>query len=291
MADRGGNRRGSRSFTAVVSERALHGPGGAWRLRGSLDRPATYRILGFVLFAGAWQLFANASGSLLIAPFTETMGAVVTLSTDPRLWNAFAISLQAMVIGFAIALVLGVPTGLALGRFRLAEAYTNVYLNILLVIPMSMLIPLLIMSLGIGLTSRVTLVVIAATIVIVINCRAGMRQVDPAVVEMARSFGASELRLWRRVLIPGSLPAVMTGVRLGLSRSVEAMVLVELLMVAVGLGNLLLIFRGQFDPASLYATVVYIVSLGLILITTLRWLERRATPWSRPAGPSPRIRA
>lgn len=274
-----------------MSEPGVHRPSGLRRIMSLLDRSATYRVLGFMVFAGAWQLFADASGSLLVAPFTETMGAVLVLSADPRLWNAFAISLQAMVIGFSISLVLGVPTGLALGRFRLAEAYTNVYLNILLVIPMSMLIPLLIMSLGIGLTSRVTLVVIAATIVIVINCRAGMRQVDPAVVEMARSFGASELRLWRRVLIPGSLPAVMTGVRLGLSRSVEAMVLVELLMVAVGLGNLLLIFRGRFDAASLYATVVYIVALGLILITTLRWLERRATPWAPPAGASPRVRA
>lgn len=257
----------------------------------SADRPATYRLLGFAAFAIAWQAFASASGSLLIAPFIETLGAAVTLSTDPRLWGAFAISLQAMVIGFAVALATGIPLGLALGRFRRAEAYTNVYLNILLVIPMSMLIPLLIMSLGIGLASRVTLVVIAATIVIVINCRAGMRQVDPAVVDMARSFGASELKLWRRILIPGSLPAIMTGVRLGLSRSVEAMVLVELLMVAVGLGNLLLIFRGQFDAASLYATVLYIVALGLVLITALRWIERRATPWARPAGVSPRSRA
>lgn len=256
-----------------------------------LDRPATYRILGFALFAGAWQLFAGASGSLLIAPFTETITSAVVLSTDPRLWTAFGVSLQAMVIGFAIALVVGIPVGLTLGRFRRAEAYTNVYLNILLVIPMSMLIPLLIMSLGIGLTSRVTLVVISATIVIVINCRAGMRQVDPAIVDMARSFGASELRLWRRIFIPGSLPALMTGVRLGLSRSVEAMILVELLMVAVGLGNLLLIFRGQFDAASLYATVLYIVLLGLVLITTLRWLERRATPWAPPSGASPRARA
>jgi NitT/TauT family transport system permease protein len=255
-----------------------------------VDRPPTYRLLGLLIFALAWQGFASASGSLLIAPFTETLGAAVVLSTDPRLWNAFAISLQAMVIGFAIALAVGIPMGLALGRFRRAEAYTNVYLNILLVIPMSMLIPLLIMSVGIGLASRVTLVVIAATIVIVINCRAGMRQVDPSVVDMARSFGASELKLWRRVLIPGALPAIMTGVRLGLSRSVEAMVLVELLMVAVGLGNLLLIFRGQFDAASLYATVLYIVALGLVLITTLRWVERRATPWARTAGLSPRSR-
>lgn len=256
-----------------------------------IDRPATYRLLGLLIFALAWQAFAGASNSLLVAPFTETLGAAARLSTDPRLWGAFAISLQAMVIGFAIALAIGVPTGLALGRFRRAEAYTNVYLNILLVIPMSMLIPLLIMSLGIGLASRVTLVLIAASIVIIINCRAGMRQVDPAVVDMARSFGASELKLWRRILIPGSLPAIMTGVRLGLSRSVEAMVLVELLMVAVGLGNLLLIFRGQFDSASLYATVLYIVALGLVLINALRWIERRATPWARPTGVSARSRA
>jgi len=172
-----------------------------------------------------------------------------------------------------------------MGRFRVAERAVDVYLNILLVTPMAALIPILLMSpLGLSLASRVVLVVMFSIVMVVVNSRAGVRQVDPSLIEMARSFGASERQIWWRILLPGSLPAVMTGVRIGLGRAVTGMVIVELLMVAVGIGGLILEYRGFFKADLLYGTVVIVVLEALALITVARWLERRVTPWARHSG-------
>jgi NitT/TauT family transport system permease protein len=103
--------------------------------------------------------------------------------------------------------------------------------------------------------------------------------VDPSVIEMARCFGASELQIWRRVLLPGSVPAVMAGVRIGLGRAVTGMVIVELLLIAVGIGNLVQRYEARMMGDYLYALVIVIVAEALLLIQAARWLERKVAPW------------
>jgi NitT/TauT family transport system permease protein len=231
--------------------------------------------------AALWQTYATIADSLLIPTFTETVVGIGQLAVDPEIYEAFLISNQALVIGFALAVGLGIPLGLAAARFRGVEGFVDPYLNILLVTPMAALIPLLLMSLGIGLASRVLLVVVFAIPVVVVNSRAGVRQVDAGLIEMATSYGATERQIWRRILLPGSMPAVMAGVRLGLGRAVTGMVIVELLMVAVGIGGLITEFRGAFEPGLLYGVVVLVVAEALILVTIVRWIEHRLAPWAR----------
>ena len=97
---------------------------------------------------------------------------------------------------------------------------------------------------------------------------------------MARSFGASERQLWRTVVLPGALPAVVTGLRLGLGRAFTGMIAVELLLVAVGVGRLILDFQGVFDAGAVYAIVLLLVAEAVLLLRGLTWLERRLTPWA-----------
>jgi ABC-type nitrate/sulfonate/bicarbonate transport system permease component len=253
-------------------------PARLWRAVVNSDN--TYRLLTLLVIAVAWQLLAINAGGLLIPSFTDTVVALVELLFDPVLWQALLISNQAMVIGFAISVVIGIPLGLAMGRFRAAEQFSDVYLNILLVTPISTLIPLLVMSVGIGLAARIILVVFFTFIMIIVNSRAGVRQVDPSLIEMGRSFGASERQLWQRIILPGAMPAVMAGIRIGLSRAVQGMVIVELLMVSVGVGGLILRYRGFFQADRLYAVIVVIVIEALILIALARWVERRVVPWA-----------
>jgi NitT/TauT family transport system permease protein len=228
-----------------------------------------------------WQVYASNIESLLIPTFTETLQGTVELVLTPAIWNAFWLSNQALIIGFGIGVVLGIVLGLAAARFRNIEGFIDPYLNILLVMPMAALIPLMIMSIGIGLTSRVLIVFLFTIPVIIVNTRAGVRQVEANLIEMATSYGASERQIWRKVLLPGALPAVMTGVRLGLGRGITGMVVVELLFVAVGIGNLILEFRGQFEPGLLYGVVILVVVEALVLITIVRNIEQRLAPWAR----------
>ncbi|MWA09323.1 ABC transporter permease [Streptomyces sp. BA2] len=249
--------------------------------RRVLDANWPYQLLTFVVFATAWELYARERGGLLLPGFAETVLATAGLLTDAELWHALYVSNQALVLGFALALAVGVPAGIVLGRFRLLERYTDVYLNILLVTPMAAIIPLLVMSVGVGLTSRVLLVTVFSVVMVVVNCRAGVRQVDPSLIEMARSFGAGERQIWTRILLPGALPAVMTGVRLGIGRAVTGMVIVELLMVSDGLGGLILKYRGLLKAPQLYGSVLIILAEALLLISLAGWGERELTRWAR----------
>jgi NitT/TauT family transport system permease protein len=250
------------------------------RWKRYLDSDRTYQALTFLVFAGVWQLYGTFWGGLLIPTFTETAAAFVELVGTAEFWNAFWVSNQALALGFACSVAIGVPVGVLLGRYRLLERLTDVYLNILLVTPMAAIIPLLIMSVGFGLLSRVILVALFAVVMVIVNVRTGVRQVDPGLIQMAKSFGASERELWRDVLIPGALPSIMTGIRLGLGRAVTGMVIVELLMVSLALGGLILQFRGMFNAAALYAVIAAILIESLVLIAIAGWLERRIAPWA-----------
>jgi NitT/TauT family transport system permease protein len=241
----------------------------------------TYRLITLVIIATIWEVLASRAKLLLVPTFTSTLRGVVQLIGDPKVWNAFLISNQSLLFGFAVAIVLGIPLGLAAARYRRVEGFVDPYLSIMLVTPMAALIPILIMALGImSLVARIFLVVVFAIPVVIVNSRAGVRQVDPGLIEMATSYGAGERVIWRKILLPGALPAIMTGVRLGLGRAVTGMVIIELLMVAVGIGGLILNYQGRFEAGLLYGVIVLVVLEALILVSVVRIIERRVAPWT-----------
>jgi NitT/TauT family transport system permease protein len=256
-------------------------------LRRVLDSSILYRLIALAIFASIWEWYATTHQSILVPTFGATMLALPQLLASPELWDRMLVSNQALVLGFALALAIGIPTGLLIGRFRPIEQFANLYINILLVLPMAAILPIVMMAVGIrdgALLARVILVFLFAFVMLIVNSRAGVRQVDPSVIEMSRCFGASELQIWRRVLIPGSIPAVMAGVRIGLGRAVLGMVIVELLLIAVGLGNLVQRFEARMQGDMLYALVIIIVAEALLLIQAARWLERKVAPWRQLAA-------
>ena len=242
--------------------------------------PWTYRLIVLAVFAVVWELYATNARSLIIPTFSETIIRTVQLLFDGGVWKAFIDSNQALALGFFFSVVFGLPLGLAAARFERLEKFLDPYINIMLVTPTAGLIPILLMALGFTLASRVVLVVVFAIPMLIVNARAGVRQVDPSLIEMSTSFMANERTIWRKVLLPGALPAIMTGVRLAVGRAITGMVIVELLMFAVGIGNLIIDARGDFDGPTLYGVVILIVVESLILISVARWLERRVAPWA-----------
>jgi ABC-type nitrate/sulfonate/bicarbonate transport system permease component len=270
--------------SVASSPSALRGGGLAGRPRSFsrrvVDAPWLYRLASIGVVGLLWQLGATAADSLFIPTFTSTVASTVELLVSPPVWEAFRRSNEALAIGFVASVVVGIPLGFGMARLRGMEPLVDPYLTILLVVPMAAIIPLLIMSLGIGMASRVVLIFLFAFPILVVNARAGVRQVDQTLIEMATSYGANERAIWRRVLLPGSLPPIMAGIRLGLGRAVTAMVIVELLLVPEGIGGLIHEFRARFQAADLYAVVVLVVIEALILITLARVLERRIAPWA-----------
>jgi NitT/TauT family transport system permease protein len=240
------------------------------------------RLGSLAVFAAAWELFARLQGdqgTLLLPTFSRTILAFVDLMRGPLL-GALWVSNQAMLGGFALSVAVGIPLGLLLGRTRSLERFVDVYLSIFLVVPIAALIPLFIMALGLGTTTRIIIVFVFAVPLVVVNTRAGIRKIDPTLVEMAKAFGASELQLWRRVLIPGAVPGMFTGLRLGLGHALTGMVVVELLLVAVGIGALILLFQGKFQADYLFAATLAVLLEAIILMALLRRVEARLSLWT-----------
>jgi ABC-type nitrate/sulfonate/bicarbonate transport system permease component len=240
---------------------------------------SSIRLGSLMVFALGWEWAARRMDSLLIPGFFATMKALSGLLISPILWNALWVSNQAMLLGFALGAVIGVPLGLLMWRWPPAGKFIDPYLSILLVIPMAALIPIIIMAAGLGMASRVLIVFAFAVVVITVNTRAGLRALDPTWIEMARSFGATEAQMWRKILLRGALPAILTGLRLGLARSISGMLMVELVLLALGIGRLILDFQATFESAKLYAIVLVIIAEAVLLMQGCKWLERRATPW------------
>jgi NitT/TauT family transport system permease protein len=246
----------------------------------SLRTRVVWGLGSAIALALAWEAVARRSDSLLLPSATEMLAALARLVTRRELWEALWLSNQSLLVGFPASFVAGVAAGLALARWPAVDRWLAVYLDILLVVPKSAIMPLVVIALGFGLTARALVVFTFAFPIIVVTVRAGVRQVDRRLLAMARAFCASEVQIWRRILVPGALPAVMTAVRLGLARSVAGMVSVELLLVAVGVGQLILTFRADFDAASLYAAILLVVAEAVLLIRAAGALERRFGGWS-----------
>jgi NitT/TauT family transport system permease protein len=236
----------------------------------------------FIVSGIVWQLATMHSESLVIPTFTETMASLYRLVfIRGDLWMALYQSDQALVLGYLISVAIGLPFGLAMARANWLENIAEPYTHMLLAMPTAPLIPLIMMALGLGLASRVTIVVLFTFIYITINTRAGVRNVDSSLIEMAKSFGANEAQIWQRILIPGAVPAILTGLRIGLGRAINGMVAAELLLVASGIGNLLLEFRAAFEGGLLFATVFVVALQAVVLLAFMRMFEQRLAPGLR----------
>jgi ABC-type nitrate/sulfonate/bicarbonate transport system permease component len=254
-------------------------PGYAGSGRSLWDRPWFLRSLTLVVFAGAWEITARVIGGLSMPTFADTVVAGGELLLSSELWQAVYVSNQALVIGFSLAILTGIPLGILMGRSQILGRIGDPYLSIALVMPMAGISPLLMVTVGIGLTARVILVYAFSVVVIILHARVGIQQLDQSMVQMARVFGAGERKLWARVYLPGATPAIMTGMRVAVGRAVTGMIVAELILVSVGLGGLILRLRAMYESAALYATVVVVVAEALLLIQLARMVESRLVPW------------
>ncbi len=237
------------------------------------------RLASLAGFAAIWETAGRWRENLLLPTFTATVDALVTLIGDRAFWEAVALSNLALVIGFTAAAILGVTMGLAIGSSVRVEAYADPWLDVLLILPLAALAPIFIMVFGVGLQSRAVVVCAFALPLVLVNTAAGLSEQRPTLVDMARAFGASRVQIWSRILLPCALPAILAGLRTGLGRALTGMVVAELLIVAAGIGRLILEFQSNFDAASVYAVVTVVMAEAVCLTRGAARVERRLAFW------------
>lgn len=250
------------------------------RARANRWTPWVFRIGSVGLVLVIWELYGRAQETtLFFVPVSSVLAALWGQLQSAEFWDAFGQTFIPFIWGWLLSLAVGIVLGLLIGRFNTFDALTKPYVTFLNALPVSTLVPIAVILFGIGYASRILVVFLFGVVEVTLNTAAGVRYVNKDLIEMGESFNASQPRLFRKVIFPASLPGIMAGVRIGTGRAVVGMVVVEILLVAVGMGRLILRYRGRFQSADLYAVVLALIIFGILLQVLARQIERRVSKW------------
>ena len=241
-----------------------------------LGRAGLMAVVGLVV---VWEAVGRLDVSMFVPPASDIAVVWWRLVGDGTLWGAGASSLLSLVRGFVPAAVLGVVIGLAMGRFATVRYLLDGWVNALMSAPLSALVPVLIALFGLRDTVVAATVFMFSFFVIVVNTMAGVRGTDRSLVEMARAFGARDVALFARIYLPAALPAVMLGLRLGAVQAVKGMVVGEMLISLVGLGERLVYYGNTFLITELYAVILSVLLVALVASQLMQAADRTLVRW------------
>jgi NitT/TauT family transport system permease protein len=242
------------------------------------------RALSVVAILGAWEVYGRRTSPLLFTYPSAIALAALKLAATSALWTALGQSLAVLAVGLALSVVVGVAVGLVIGRSWVAEALLQVPIDALYATPTVALVPVIVLWVGFGPPAKVVVVFLFSVFAIVINTARGVKEVDPELVEVARSYLASEVGLWKDVVLPSALPYVVTGVRLAVGRALVGVVIAEFYTAITGLGYLIVLYANSFQTARVFVPVVILMALGVTLTWLLQLVETRLAPWQTVEG-------
>ncbi|WP_210493980.1 ABC transporter permease [Microvirga antarctica] len=256
---------------------AVHPPEGLGASLGRLAsrHPVVWRLSSLVLFFLAWEIAGRVPISYAFPTFSATLVALVSMMADGSLFVAYGSTLQPLVIGIAISGVVGVVLGIVMGLSRMAEWLAAPLFVVLQAAPMAALIPLITFVYGIGLLAKTLAVIMLALPVIVLNGYKAVRNANPSLVAMCRSFQGTKLQQIAKIIVPDASPVIFAGLRLGLAAGFIGVILAELLITPTGIGDLITYHRSVANYAEMYAAVVSIILVSTLTLAALESFETR----------------
>ncbi|MEE8717321.1 MAG: ABC transporter permease [Coriobacteriales bacterium] len=248
------------------------GMGGARRVAGALLGAGA---LAWAALLVAWVLGARAMGpDFLPSPLATVQGAADLIERG-TLQEDVAVSLVRVLKGWLGGLVVAIPLGLAIGNFRGVATVLEPLINFFRFVPAIGFLTLFLLWFGVGEQSKVALIFYATIFPVTINTIAGVRQVDPALVEASQTLGASRARTFFTVVVPAAVPNMFTGVRLGLSGAITAIVAAEMLAASSGLGYLIYTSRLYYHIDWIFVGIFTLGVIGFLADRLLQWAGRR----------------
>jgi ABC-type nitrate/sulfonate/bicarbonate transport system permease component len=274
------------SFLSSVPELMDAGLRGA---RLPRRRALALRLFAVALFLALWSLVSGAVVALklfnpifLPGPWL-VLGNVLELAVRGQLWVHLAATLQRVAVGFGTGAALGVGLGLAAGHLRPIRAVVEPLVELLRPIPPLAMLPMFIVWVGIGETSKIGFITYATFFPIFLTTVTGVRQIDPLLLRAAQSLGARGIGLFTRVILPAALPDILTGLRLGVALAFFVIVISEFIGAEHGLGYLINDGRNFFLVPQMLGAAVVLGLLGYAGNGLVRLLERRLTRWQHAA--------
>jgi len=221
-------------------------------------------LLSLALFLAAWEVFGRDVNPIFGSYPSAIAVAAWDMLRDGKLLAALSDSLRPFFLGYGIAIVIGVPLGLVIGRFRVMEAALGIYVTAGYAMPLVALVPLLILWLGLGFAVKVAIVFLMSVFPICINTWLGVAAVPKSLIEVGRSFVASDVTILRRIVLPATLPYIMAGIRLAVGRAVVAMVINS---------------ANNFDTARMFVPILVLMVMATGLNALIGAIERKVAPW------------
>lgn len=218
---------------------------------------------------------------IFFPPISEIAAAWWQLLLSGDLTEHTIASLSRSVGGFTLAILISIPLGLAIGWWKPVSEYLNPLLELLRNTAALAILPVFILLLGLGETSKIAIVLYACTFPLLLNTISGVKNVDPLLIKSARSMGLSPVRLFRKVIIPAATPTIFVGIRQAGAGSILVLVAAEMVGAKSGLGYLIQYTQFSFQITNMYAGIISISVIGLIINFLLVTFEKRLTGWKQ----------
>ena len=226
-----------------------------------------------------WQYFGHNVNPIFGSYPTAIAAAAWDMTRSGELGAALLESIKPFLVGFGLSLVLGIPLGLLLGRFRVFEAAVGLFVTGGYAMPLVALVPLLVLWLGLGFAVKAAVIVLMCVFPIAINTWLGVKVVPKTLIEVGRAFVAPNSVILRRIVLPATLPYIMAGVKLSVGRGVVAMVIAEFFTAISGLGGIIINSANNFDTARMFVPIIVLMVLATLLNGLVGRIERWVAPW------------
>ncbi|HEX6511319.1 MAG TPA: ABC transporter permease [Chloroflexota bacterium] len=234
-----------------------------------------------ILFMALWE-WAGTSGAvnpLFSSSPSRVIHAFTSLIANGELGHDIVISGLEFVYGFGLAIIVGIPFGIIMGWYRPVRYVLEPFVNFFYATPRVALLPLMIIWLGIGINSKIAIVYLGAIFAILINTITGMMALDDTWLKAARSFGASDMQIFRTIALPGSVPFILGGIRLGLGHALVGVVVGELYAATAGVGYLIAVAGNTFQTDKVFVGVVIIAVAGMFITAGFKRIEDHFQAW------------
>ncbi len=237
-----------------------------------------------VIWAVLWEVIGRSGLVFILTPLSDVVAALIAMLPSGRFHEAAWISFKAFSWGMLIAIALGVPMGFVMGRSETANRLLGMWVNIFASAPLSALVPVLMLLFGLGDTTIIVTVFMFAVWIITLDTFAGVRHVNPSLLEMGQSFGATRWQLYVKLIFWAALPEILAGIRLGLIRGVKGVVIGQLLVSVVAFGQLFAVYSRNFLFEKFWALAIVIFAFALGLSGLIGKLEHRVEYYAGSRG-------
>jgi len=237
-----------------------------------------YRLPGMsslLVWGLLWEIVGRMGVTFFIPPLSDVLKTLFEILGTPAFQKALGETAYAFAAGVTAAITIGIPVGILMGKSRLLDELLLPWVNVFLSAPLTALVPVLMVLFGFGMKSIIITTTLFAIWIIILNSRAGVRQINRSLVEMARSFGASPLDAFFKIYFWAALPEILGGVRIGIIRAVKGVIIGQLLISIVGFGALFELYSANFLMSHFWAVLIVLFALAFSISEFLAYLERR----------------